>query len=712
MSKSRFKTARNTVLLACVLAAALAQGSCTPAHYRKQADTRAYDIVKRANEQELGKSEPFTIETPADTLRRRLLLDQKLPVANVASLGVSALKPIPHWPEKKYPAHEDFIINDDMIATKVGQACSAPASEADVANETQPASAPAATEPGATEAAASGPAASEATAPQEQQESTNAVAVAAAPATQPASAPAASEPAASQPGHPLILSLMDALQIAAKGNKVFQSQKEDLFERALALDLEENNFRILFANDASGKYIEDRTGDDPVRGIGGSNTLSASKKFKQGAALTAALAVDLSHLLAPNHDSSLGLEADSTLTVPLMRGAGKDIVTEPLTQAQRDVIYAVYIFEHGRRMLAVEVADQYLDVLNLMDQVANAEENYRELVIMTRRSRNLCHAGRLTAVELDQATQDELSARQRWINAQIDYAKGLDAFKNILNLPTDAEIELDHQELVQLTAKARQAILPLVEEQDEAPASQPAAPDSADAPVELVPPSEQGGPYEMPYEQAIRIALANRLDLRTAIGQVYDAQRKVVVAANGLKTQLDLQGQASVGARRTDNFSANLPDARFNPNHGFYAASPIIDLPLERTAERNAYRVSLIDLEQNTRAEQIMEDQVKLDIRNDLRTLLESRESYIIQVQAAKLAQRRVDSTELFLQAGRAQIRDLLDAQDSLIAAKDAVTAALIDYRKTELELQRDMDVLEVDEKGLWREYEPGQLEQ
>ncbi len=64
-------------------------------------------------------------------------------------------------------------------------------------------------------------------------------------------------------------------------------------------------------------------------------------------------------------------------------------------------------------------------------------------------------------------------------------------------------------------------------------------------------------------------------------------------------------------------------------------------------------------------------------------------------------------STELFLQAGRAQIRDLLEAQEALLSAQNAVTAQAVRYRIAELELQRDLDILEVSEEGLWNEYSP-----
>jgi outer membrane protein TolC len=138
-----------------------------------------------------------------------------------------------------------------------------------------------------------------------------------------------------------------------------------------------------------------------------------------------------------------------------------------------------------------------------------------------------------------------------------------------------------------------------------------------------------------------------------------------------------------------------------------YVAGALLDLPLERTAERNAYREALIQVNQAIRAVQELEDAVKLQVRNDLRDLIQTRESFRIQAQAVALAQRRVKSTQLFQEAGRAQMRDVLEAQQALLDAQNALSAALVNYRVAELGLQRDMGLLQVDQKGIWSEYRP-----
>ncbi len=150
-------------------------------------------------------------------------------------------------------------------------------------------------------------------------------------------------------------------------------------------------------------------------------------------------------------------------------------------------------------------------------------------------------------------------------------------------------------------------------------------------------------------------------------------------------------------------------NAQLRPEKGYYTAGLLLDLPLERTAERNTYRESLISLERTVRSVQELEDDIKFSVRNDLRNLLQARESTKIQAQAVKVAQRRVASTKMFLEAERegVQIRDVLEAEESLVSAQNDLTSALVNYRVAELELQLDMDVLEVSEKGLWREYRP-----
>jgi len=503
---------------------------------------------------------------------------------------------------------------------------------------------------------------------------------------------------------PLKLSLIQALQVGARNSFDYQSRKEQVFSSALALELERDEFRNTFVGQVKDLASTDTTGDRTVSGTVKSSELGVSRKFESGAQLTSALAIDLANLLTAGGASSLGLAGDATISIPLLRGSGRHIVTEPLTQAERNVVYAIWGFERFKRQYAVDVASSYLSVLRQLDTLKNTKEDYRSRIASSRRSRRLADAGRLKEIEVDQAVQNELKARARWISASEQYKKQLDSFKKLLGLPTDANIELDPNELERLTLPSLKIIEQIAKE-DKSKQDRETPP--ADAPIHLTEPSnENAGPLEMNESSAMQLALDNRLDLRVNEGKVYDAQRAVVVAADALGAELTLFGSADLGARRTVT-TADLRDAQLRTDKGLYSAVLTLDLPFERTAEAISYRNSFINLERAVRDVQSLEDEIKFEVRNELRDMLEARENLYIQAQAVFVAQKRVRSVNLFLEAGRAQIRDLLEAQDALLSARNNLTSAIVDYRIAELKIQRDMGLLEVDEKGLWQEYLP-----
>ncbi len=499
-----------------------------------------------------------------------------------------------------------------------------------------------------------------------------------------------------EPNRPLRISLLDALQIGASNSPDYQAQKERVFQSALALDLARNEFRTVFTTQADSSLTRNTEAHETTLATGG--TAGVRKTLENGLDTSATLAIDLVKLLPGAFGRSLNV--DSSVSIPLLRGAGRHIVTEPLTQAERNVVYRMWEFERYKRSFAVGVARDYYDVLRQMDSVKNNENNYRSAIQSARWSRRQADAGRIPEIEVDQAVQRELSSRNNWISAQENLKDRLDLFKTSIGLPADAQIELDPNDLVQLRGQA-ETVLEEMRTASQREASDTVPP--ADAPVELVPASyEDAGPLEIGETLAVKLALENRLDLRAANGEVYDAQRQVVVAADDLKATL------TVGANA--RLVANDNDGSLGFESHQYSGLLTLDLPIDRrsrTRERNNYRTSLINLEAATRSVQDLEDQIKLAIRSELRTLLESRESLTIQAQSVVVAEKRVRSARLFLEAGRAQIRDLLEAQDALLSAQNSLTAAVVNYRTAELQFQRDLDVLEVNEQGLWREYSP-----
>jgi len=92
----------------CIILLLLPGACAAPEAYRKEADSRALQLIEETRAERLGKKAAFSLERPSDLLRRRLIASQVLPIADEATLGIDKLKRIDHWPEKDYPMQEDM----------------------------------------------------------------------------------------------------------------------------------------------------------------------------------------------------------------------------------------------------------------------------------------------------------------------------------------------------------------------------------------------------------------------------------------------------------------------------------------------------------------------------------------------------------------------------------------------------------------------------
>jgi len=453
---------------------------------------------------------------------------------------------------------------------------------------------------------------------------------------------------------PLVVDLAEALAIAAENSRDLQREKENVYLAALNLTLERNRFDNLYFATASGDVGQDL----PEQRSGIVNTNAGfTRALASGANVMFDIGATLFRAFVGGADDSASSLIDLSITQPLLRGAGRRVVQEPLTQSERDALYAIRSFERFKKTLAVRVASDLYRVIQQLDTVRNARSNYDRLIESRERIEALAEAGRTPQFEVDQARQDELRERNRYFQTLNRYETSVDAFKLTLGIPTDVPLAIDEGVLERLTA------IGLVQ-------------------------------TDFTDDAAIAIAVESRLDLQNTRDEVDDADRRVFVARDGLQAGLSVSLASAVG-----NEGNKL--AAFEFGDGTYLFGADLDLPIERTAERNAYRSALISLERARRAYEEAEDQAKSDVRRALRDLDEAEESYRIQQAALELAARRVESTELLQQAGRASVRDVLEAQEALVETQDGLTAALIDHTIARLELLRDLGLLTVDQEGL-----------
>ncbi|MHB8971996.1 MAG: TolC family protein [Pirellulaceae bacterium] len=206
-------------------------------------------------------------------------------------------------------------------------------------------------------------------------------------------------------------------------------------------------------------------------------------------------------------------------------------------------------------------------------------------------------------------------------------------------------------------------------------------------------------PLDISVDAAMVTALVQRLDLMNERGALADRWREIKIAADELRSRLDLNASQTIGTAKNRPFG-------FSTDNSNTRLQVAWDLPLNRKRDRNLYRRTLINYNVELRSLQEYEDTIKLEVRRQLRNLEQASVQYPISVAQAALAEEQVLSTRLQLILGLPGVRapDLLLAyNDSRQALSDMVDRR-IGYIVERARFALDLEVMMLDDAGFWPE--------
>lgn len=491
-----------------------------------------------------------------------------------------------------------------------------------------------------------------------------------------------------------VIPLSEALGMAVTHNRAYRDQKESLYLQALDLTLVRHEFAPIFSvtggvvaeksqapvtttvqvpNPAYAKAAAAASAagtattvpqflQKQVTTLVTDNTLAANGTasfdllMRTGGRLAVDFTTDFLRFLTGNLTRTGDSVLAANLTQPLLRGAGYRATMETLTQAERDLMYAVRNFTQYRKTFAVDITSRYYRTLEARDIARNAHLAYKAFESILEGQTALAKNDRIKLSQLDQIQQAALKYKRIWVNSVRTYEQGLDDLKIALGVPVDAPVILDEKELGKL---------------------------------ELLDPGLSLG-------QATQVALVTRLDLDNTRNSVEDTARKIKNAAQDLLPQLDLTGTFQAVS------NPNNPNPNIDFNRRRLSGGVNLDPRLDKKADRNAYRAALIHRQKAERDLDLAEETVKSDIRADWRDLDVARKNYDIAQTGVALSERRLEYENTLRELGQGTARDLIDAQQDLIDARDALTSALISHTLARLKLWKDMGVLFIRKDGSW----------
>jgi outer membrane protein TolC len=450
------------------------------------------------------------------------------------------------------------------------------------------------------------------------------------------------------PGEPMRrLDLFGALEFSVQHSRDYQTQMETLYLAALDVTLQRHLFEPRPFVQTGVNFTGGQKDVDYRAAMNATATAGVKQQLPYGGEIVAQSLVGFVNAL--NSSAQSGESASVTLaaTVPLLRGAGW-VNLEPLISSERNLVYVARSFEDYRREFLVRIASQYFSLVTQQKGLANRRQNYENLALLTERTQSLYDAGRLSFLEVQRALQAQLQAENDLINAQEGYLSALDNFKLIMGMPVEQ-------------------------------------------PMDIVPVQLELNIPAAPVEEVVKLATRYRLDLQTARDQIEDSRRDVQVAENALLPDLNLGAQAGAGNEPL------TPAANLEKRTITYSAGITLDLPVDKLAERNAYRRSIIGFHQSQRRYEELQDRIIVSARDAWRSIHSAEQGLRIQRAGIDLAQRRVDFANELLKQGTASSRDVVEAQNSLLSAQDLYERALAQLQTQMLQYLKQTGTLRVD---------------
>ncbi|NOX56828.1 MAG: TolC family protein [Planctomycetes bacterium] len=270
------------------------------------------------------------------------------------------------------------------------------------------------------------------------------------------------------------VTLANAIELGLIPSREYQEQLENVYLSALALTFERYKFDVrprAFLGEPGTQLFYEHQPDDASRlGLGPTN-LGVRKLFPTGAQLIAEITNNTLWMFAGPNASATATSFAYSIVQPLLAGASREIVMEDLTQAERNVLYAIRKFARFRKDFYVMVVTGeraaplpgspggaelaflirgersptvgFNKLLFLHQYARNQAENVKSLERRLLDVQAMYRQGKATSLDVTQVRSSLENARVIYLWRARVFEDQLDRFKLQLGLPPDLELEID-----------------------------------------------------------------------------------------------------------------------------------------------------------------------------------------------------------------------------------------------------------------------------
>jgi outer membrane protein TolC len=374
-----------------------------------------------------------------------------------------------------------------------------------------------------------------------------------------------------------------------------------------------------FGSSASAQTFTMNSGISQLFWSGGSAALSFTNSYNTNDA------TQLQHYW----QSGLGI----SLSQPLLKNRGREVTEANIRISQISKYASLERLTTQLQSTVAQVRNQYFTLYSLREALAVKKVSLELARTLLKETKARVNAGVLPAMEILNAEFGAVSREKELIDAEKAVNDQLDLLRLLLQIDPQVDLQI------------------------------------TDSPVRE--------PYQVVDEDAIKRAFT-RPDLREQRRNLELNELQTRVFNNKLKPDLSLNASASLNAV-DPGYPRNLEKIGTFDNPG-WSIGLIFSYPLGNNAAENDYRKSRLKVNQTALQIQSLEQNVANGVRAALRTISSGYKQIEVSDRGVAFAEERLRAFVRKNQVGLATMKDVLDVENDLVAAKNNQISALVSY--------------------------------
>jgi outer membrane protein len=340
--------------------------------------------------------------------------------------------------------------------------------------------------------------------------------------------------------------------------------------------------------------------------------------------------------------------ADSTLQIsqPLLRGFGTGVAKRQLTAAQARLTEARRQQTLTEQRLVIDVATAYYGLIARERLAGAAEKSLARARSLLEASQAKLEIGKVSQLDVYRAQQLVAQAEGQFLDARAAADDTRDLIRSLMRRPDEPGFEVATE-------------IPRAEEALPAP------------------------------EEAVTVALEQRLELKSASEAIVEAERSASFAKNQLLPQVD------VNLALTRREAVTTLAGSFGLRGYQFATFFAISMPVDRTPQIIEYQNSLIDRDRRRRELATLKTRISDEARRAVRQNERLSKGLDVSHASLEFAQKELEVAQLRYERGLSNNLDVVNAEASVLVAEARHLQTLADQAVTRLSLRATLGLLD-----------------